>query len=87
VITHHDQGNNIRKRLFGACCFKVKRTHVGGWRDGSEVESTDCSFRGPEFNSQQPHGDSQPSVMESNALFWHEGIYVGRQTIVYIINK
>jgi hypothetical protein len=25
--------------------------------------------------------------MESNALFWHEGIYVGRQTIVYIINK
>jgi hypothetical protein len=26
--------------------------------------------RGSEFNSQQLHGGSQPSVMESNALFW-----------------
>ena len=42
-----------------------------GWRDGSEVKSTDCSSRGPEFNSQQLHGGSQPSVMESDALFWH----------------
>jgi hypothetical protein len=28
-------------------------------------KSTDCSSEGPEFNSQQPHGDSQPSVMIS----------------------
>jgi hypothetical protein len=41
-----------------------------GWRDGSVVKSTDCSSRGPEFNSQQPHGGSQPSVMGSDALFW-----------------
>jgi hypothetical protein len=41
-----------------------------GWRDGSVVKSTDCSSRGPAFNSQQPHGGSQPSVMGSNALFW-----------------
>jgi hypothetical protein len=40
-----------------------------GWRDGSVVKSTDCSSRGPEFNSQQPHGGSQPSVMGSGALF------------------
>jgi hypothetical protein len=40
------------------------------WRDGSVVKSTNCSSRGPEFNSQPPHGGSQPSVMESNALFW-----------------
>jgi hypothetical protein len=26
--------------------------------------------RGPEFNSQQPHGGSQPSVIGSDALFW-----------------
>jgi hypothetical protein len=26
------------------------------------VKSTDCSSKGPEFNSQQPHGGSQPSV-------------------------
>ena len=25
---------------------------------------------GPEFNSQQPHGGSQPFVMGSDALFW-----------------
>jgi hypothetical protein len=24
----------------------------------------------PEFKSQQPHGDSQPSVMRADALFW-----------------
>jgi hypothetical protein len=29
------------------------------------VKSTNCSSRGPEFNSQQPHGGSQPSVMRS----------------------
>jgi hypothetical protein len=32
------------------------RTH--GPRDDSAVKSTDCSSRGPEFNSQQPHGGS-----------------------------
>jgi hypothetical protein len=37
-------------------------THAQGWRDGSAVKSTDCSSRGPEFKSQQPHGGSQPSV-------------------------
>jgi hypothetical protein len=41
-----------------------------GWRDGSVLKSTDYSSRGPEFNSQQPHGGSQPTVMGSNALFW-----------------
>ena len=41
----------------------------GAGRDGSAVKSTDYSSRGPEFNSQRPHG-SQPSVMESDALFW-----------------
>ena len=35
------------------------------WRDASAVKSTDCSSRGPEFNSQQPLGGSQPSVMGS----------------------
>jgi hypothetical protein len=41
-----------------------------GWRDGSAVKSTDCSSRGPEFNSQQPHDGSQPPEIGSNALFW-----------------
>jgi hypothetical protein len=34
------------------------------------VKSPDGSSRGPEFNSQQPHGGSQPFVMGSDALFW-----------------
>jgi len=46
------------------------RKEKKGWRDGSVVELTDCSSRGPEFISQQPHGGSQPSVMGSDALFW-----------------
>ena len=34
-----------------------------GLRDGSVVtKSTGCSSRGPEFDSQHPHGASQPSV-------------------------
>ena len=37
---------------------KVKKI----WGDGSAVKSTDYSSRGPEFNSQQPYGGSQPSV-------------------------
>jgi len=46
-----------------------KNYHTG-WRDGLVVKGTDCSSRGPEFKSQQPHGGSQPSVMRSDALFW-----------------
>jgi hypothetical protein len=47
-----------------------QKIFLGGWRDGSVVKSSDYSFRGPKFNSQQQHGGSQPSVMESDALFW-----------------
>ena len=38
-----------------------------GWRGGSAVKSTDCSSRGPEFNSMQLHGGSRPSAMGSDA--------------------
>jgi hypothetical protein len=41
-----------------------------GWRDGPMVKRTDRSSRGPEFNSQQPHDGLQPSVMETDVLFW-----------------
>jgi hypothetical protein len=50
--------------------LKQNLTHFLGWRDSSEIKSTGCSSRGPEFNSQQPHGGPQPSVMGSDALFW-----------------
>jgi hypothetical protein len=34
------------------------------------VRAPDCSSKGPEFKSQQPHGGSQPSVTRSDAFFW-----------------
>jgi hypothetical protein len=46
-----------------------KKNHHLGWRDGSVVKCTDFSSRGPEFDSQQPHGGSQPPVMEPSTLF------------------
>jgi hypothetical protein len=46
------------------------KSNYRGWRDGSAVKSTNCTSKGPEFNSQQQHGGSQPSVMESDTLFW-----------------
>jgi len=49
------------------------------------VKSPGGSFRGAEFNSQQPFGGSQPSVMRSVALVWHIGMYTSRT--LYIINK
>jgi hypothetical protein len=50
--------------------YPLPKAVILGWRDGSVVKSTDCSSKGPEFNSQQPHGDSQPSVMRSDVIFW-----------------
>jgi hypothetical protein len=47
---------------------KVRTT---SWRDGSEVKRTGCSSKDPEFNSQKPHGSSQPSVTGSDAVFWY----------------
>lgn len=40
---------------------------------------------GHEFSSQQPHSGLQPSIMESDALFWDAGIHV--QTTCIHINK
>jgi hypothetical protein len=63
--------NNLHFHLgFHSLKFLRLKGHKEGWRDGSAVKITDCSSRGPEFNSQQPHGSSQPSVMGSDALFW-----------------
>lgn len=42
------------------------------------IKSTGCSSWRPEFDSQRPHGDSQPSIMRSCALFWPAGVHAGR---------
>jgi hypothetical protein len=37
-------------------CKSNRNYEKGDWGDGSAVKSTDCSSRGPKFNSRQPHG-------------------------------
>jgi hypothetical protein len=43
--------------------------------DGSQVNSTGCSSRDSEYNSQHPHGGSQPSVTGPDALFWNAAVH------------
>ena len=61
---HHVLNNQSKKNK-----EKRRKRKKEGWSHGSEVKSTGYSSRGPEFNSQQPYGGSQPSVMRSGALF------------------
>ena len=62
--------------------FPFIRVAAGCWRHDSLVQSIALSSKGPEFNSQQPYGGSQPSVMRSGALFWPVDIHAER--ILYI---
>jgi len=62
------------KGSFGTLFQRIKQA----WRDGSAVKSTGCSSRGPEFNSQSPHGGSQPSILGSDALFRHTDRHANR---------
>jgi hypothetical protein len=65
--------------------FEIVQSNVplGLERWGSAVKSTDCSSRGPEFNSQQPHGGSHSCIIESDSFDVHEN-----KPLVYIkINK
>jgi hypothetical protein len=45
---------------------KVKCVGLERWLSG--CKSTRCSYSGPMFNSQHPHGGSQPSVTMSREL-------------------
>jgi hypothetical protein len=58
----------------------LKPAHEGR-RDGSVVKSMVCSSRGPEFNCQQPHVVSQPSVMGSDTFSCYAGIHADRSLI------
>jgi hypothetical protein len=48
----------------------LKIIYFGAGEMAQWLRKTVCFSNSPEFNSQQPHGGSQPSVMGSNALFW-----------------
>jgi hypothetical protein len=68
--------------------LKANHPEWTSWRNGSEVKSTDCSSRGPEFNSQQPHGGSQPSVVGFDAKTHHSsGVSEDSYNVLICINK
>jgi hypothetical protein len=56
----------IEPRGGGSPTQEEAQVPLRAWRDGAAVKSTDCSSRGPEFNSQQPHGGSQLSVSDES---------------------
>ena len=47
-----------------------KTEGLGAGEMAQWLRALGCSPRGPEFNFQQQHGGSHPSVMGSDALFW-----------------
>lgn len=63
--THGNKQNKTKKPC----------THT---RDDLGAKSTNCSFRGPGLNSQQPCGGSEPSAMRPGVLFWCAGTHTGR---------
>lgn len=52
-----------------------KKLPHGGWRDGSSIKSTDCSFRALSSIPSNHVAGLQPSVMRCGAHFWSAGIH------------
>jgi hypothetical protein len=50
--------------------YTCLKTNLQAGEMAQWVRAPDCSSEGPEFKSQKPHGGSQPSLMQSDALFW-----------------
>jgi hypothetical protein len=66
-------GSELKQETRTKSCtalYMIKYAISVAWKDGSVVKNTDCSSRGPEFDSQQAHVGSQTSEMGSDALFW-----------------
>ena len=61
-----------------------KQIEFKGWRDSSELNSTDCSSRDPEFDSQQLHCGSQPSTVRMSSFGIKEYMQI---EISYIYSK
>jgi len=58
TLPHAATGTNAETPNRMTCRGVSIKPIPAGWRDGSAVKSTDCSSRGPEVKSQQPHGGS-----------------------------
>ena len=74
---------------FGVSPFlKVNSWGIWPWRDVSAGKITGGSSKGPSFNSQQPRGDSQLSVILVSGALTHSHSHMCRQnTNVHKINS
>jgi len=69
-IARQEVGYDKIFRIINKSLKKRKKKKMFCWRDGSAVKSTNCSSEGPEFKTQQPHGNLKRSIMRSDVLFW-----------------
>jgi hypothetical protein len=46
------------------------------------LRALSCSSRGPEFKSQQQHGDSQPSIGGSDVFFRQAELYAAEHAYI-----
>jgi hypothetical protein len=66
-LDHIGTGDNFLNRT---TISQTLRSTIRAGEMAQWVRAPDCSSKGPEFKSQQPHGGSQPSVTRSDSLFW-----------------
>lgn len=66
--------------LFLKTIYNRLKTHFKAWRNGLVVKSSCCFWRGPGFNSQHPHGGSQPSLTTLTGVFMGSSHPWGHQT-------
>ena len=59
-----------------------KKAKTWDWRDGSAVEGTGSSSRGPGFKSQYPHGSSQLSVTPRSDIFTQKHMQAKHQCTI-----
>ena len=82
-VYESNRNTTLGKQRACALCEGVESYKIGtqGWRDGSVVKSTGCSSRGPQFNSQHPHGSSQLSVTPASGDPTPSDIHAGKTPV------
>ncbi|CAH7112046.1 RGD1359449 [Phodopus roborovskii] len=88
ILSEELELHNVAVRTFKVVHDMLTCVLLLGSSNGSEVTSTGCSSRGPEFKFQQPSSGSQPP-MRSDALSWLQACIAGMQddSTAYTMNK
>lgn len=71
--------------FYNLTCIIISIQSLDGWRDGSVVDSTNCSSRGLGFHFRYPHSGLQPSVTPvpwGSGVFWNvRALHIHRQDL------